>query len=283
MVLESIINPFRAVQRPWEMFFVGFVYANVAAFLSIWIFRSNSSLVMVFLTVLACVPLMYKTMKMEEAADVQLKTEGKILEQHSKVIKFLLMMFIGFVIAYALWFVILPSNIVQPLFQIQLETIGSINEKLTGNVHVGGDVLVQIFFNNLKVLLFAIFFSFFYGAGAIFILTWNASVISAAVGTFAKQRLAETVSAGASAGVFGVAVAFSAGLLRYFIHGIPEIAAYFVGGLAGGIVSVAMINRDLDNIRFKKIMLDALDLFLLAIGILVFAALLEVYITPLFF
>ena len=83
--------------------------------------------------------------------------------------------------------------------------------------------------------------------------------------------------------VFSYFYAFPLGLLRYFIHGIPEIAAYFLGGLAGGIISVAMINHDLESDHFRNIFIDAIDLILLSILVLVFAALIEVYITPALF
>jgi len=283
VAIESIINPSKAIERPWEMFFVGILYSSIAIFLGVWIFKAYSSLIMVFLTVFAAMPFMYKTMKREEEVDVTLKDEGKILKEHAKVIKYLMYLFIGFVVSYAIWFVVLPASIVQSLFGTQLETIGTINAKIVGEVISPGSVFLQIFLNNFKVMLFAIFFAFFYGAGAIFILTWNASVISAAIGTFVKERIAAYAAAAGSAGMFNYFHVFSLGLLRYFIHGIPEIAAYFVAGLAGGIISVAVINKDLETNKFKNIMLDAVNLTLIAIGILVLAALLEVYVTPLFF
>ena len=131
--------------------------------------------------------------------------------------------------------------------------------------------------------MFCLFFSFFYGVGAIFILTWNASVISAAIGDFVRVRIADIASSVGAVNAFNYFHIFSLGLLRYFIHGIPEIAAYFVGGLAGGVISVAMINHDIETDRFKIIMMDALDLALIAVAILFIAALMEVFITPLFF
>jgi uncharacterized membrane protein SpoIIM required for sporulation len=71
--------------------------------------------------------------------------------------------------------------------------------------------------------------------------------------------------------------------LRYMIHGIPEIGAYFVGALAGGIVSVAIIRKDLRGERSWKILQDSLILVIIAVLILVVAALMEVYLTPLLF
>ena len=76
---------------------------------------------------------------------------------------------------------------------------------------------------------------------------------------------------------------FSFGLLRYFVHGVPEILSYFVGGLAGGIISVAVIKHDLYSDHREKILFDASELVLIAVGLLVVAAMLEVTVTPLLF
>jgi uncharacterized membrane protein SpoIIM required for sporulation len=283
MVLESFIHPFRAIKKPWQMFLIGFVYATIAVFLSMWIFKQYSSLVMVFLTVLATVPFMYKTVKMEEKADMTLKDESSVMKEHARVLEYLIFLFVGILISYSVWFVALPAGTVQTLFSTQLETISAINSKVVGNAFSSSSIFAQIFFNNIKVLMFCLFFAFFYGVGAIFILTWNASVISAAVGDFVKNKIAEYVANIGSINLFNYFHVFSLGLLRYSIHGIPEIAAYFIGGLAGGIISVAMINHDLESNKFKNIITDALDLSLIAVFILFFAALIEVFITPIFF
>ncbi|MFW9873622.1 MAG: stage II sporulation protein M [Candidatus Thorarchaeota archaeon] len=283
MALESLVKPSIAAKNIKTMFFIGFLYASIALFLSTWIFRSHASLVMVFLTVIASIPFMYKTMKMEENYDVKLKKEFSILKEHFLVLKGLLALFIGYVLAYSFWFIVLPSGTVQTLFTTQLETINVINNQISGAAVSSNSVFFQILLNNMKVLLFCLFFSFFYGAGAIFILTWNASVISAAIGTFVKEKLAALALAVGIPSVFHYFQFFSLGILRYAIHGIPEIAAYFIGGLAGGIISVAMVNRHLEGSRFSIIMRDAFDLGLIAVIILIIAAFLEVYITPIFF
>ena len=120
----------------------------------------------------------------------------------------------------------------------------------------------------------SILFAFIYGLGAIFILTWNASVIGTAIGIFVRSK----TIAGSS-----VLLSVPLGLYRYFLHGIPEILAYFVGGLAGGIISVAIINHDFGTKKFEKIILDSSELITLSLIILFVAALIECYITPLIF
>lgn len=298
MVLESLTTPQRAERKPWDLFFIGIIYASVGLFLAIWVFKEEASIVMVLLTVVACVPLMYNTLRLEEEKDTTIDTEKTLLKEHSRALSFFMFLFVGFCIAFSLAYIFLPESIVEAAFQTQTNTIRNINSQISGEMinsgaisggiiegeAIGGAFLfLQIFLNNFKVMLFCIFFSFFYGAGAIFILTWNASVISAAIGTFFRTHISDYASSLGLVKVAGYFHIYSLGLLRYFVHGLPEILAYFIGGLAGGIISVAVIRHDFGTQTFRKIVRDAFDLFLLAIVVLLIAAGIEVYITPLLF
>jgi len=282
MVLESIINPLKAEQTPWRLFFIGFLYSTVGMLLSIWVFEEYASLVMVFLTVFACVPLLYSTMMFEEEKDIRIENERVLLKEHSKAISFLIFLFFGMTVAFSLWYTILPAQITNSLFRIQTEMIVNLNQNITGNI-TNIMLFSKIFLNNLKVLIFCILFSFLYGAGAIFILTWNATVIGVAIGNFIRTHIssyATQLGLGAASSYFYAA---SLGLLRYSLHGIPEILAYFIAGLAGGIISVAVIRHNYSTKAFERILLDSSDLILIAVFILFIAALIEVYITPVFF
>jgi len=119
--------------------------------------------------------------------------------------------------------------------------------------------------------------------GAIFILTWNASVIGTAMGNFIRSNLAYYSNLVGFEKVTQYFQIISIGLLKYIIHGLPEILAYFVAGLAGGIISVAVIRHDFGTRKFEHILLDSADLLLLSIFILFLAGLLEVYVTPAIF
>jgi len=282
MVLESILNPLKAEQMPWKLFFVGFLYSSVGMLLSLWVFEGYASLVMVFLTVFACVPLLYSTMKFEEEKDLKIDCESKLLKEHGRAISFLVFLSFGMIFAFSLWYVLLPEQISTSLFGVQQSMISGLNQQLTGKVaHL--DLFGKIFLNNLKVMVFCVLFSFLYGAGAIFILTWNASVIGVAIGSFVKNHISLYAS---EHGFSSIAVYFSGsslGLLRYSLHGIPEITGYFIAGLAGGIISVAVIRHNYSTKSFERILLDSSDLILLAVFVLFIAATIEVYITPLFF
>jgi len=129
-------------------------------------------------------------------------------------------------------------------------------------------------------MIFCILFAFLYGAGAIFILTWNASVIAAAMGNIFKTELAKTAS---FVGFSNIATYFNVAtfsFFRYMTHGLLEIVAYFTAGLAGGIISIALIKH---NLQEERVLIDALDLVLISVGLLLVAGFIEVYITPLLF
>lgn len=283
MVLESIITPMRAERKPIELLFIGMLYTSLAIIFSLWIFRDHSSLVMVFLTVIALVPLTVNTMKLEERKDEVIKTEVKLLQEHARAIEFFMFLFLGMVIAYTVWYIFLPADMVQNLFNIQTQTIKQINSGITGLNIDSLRIFNRIFLNNVRVLVFCILFSFLYGAGAIFILTWNASVIAAAIGNSIRSALGEyLVTIGTlHAGHYFQIVSY--GFMRYALHGIPEIAAYFVGALAGGIISFAIIHRGISLKTFEKVIFDTSELLLISLVLLFAAALLEVYVTPVFF
>jgi len=123
---------------------------------------------------------------------------------------------------------------------------------------------VSILENNVYVMIFTLIFSIIFGAGAVFVLAWNASVIAAAISIFASNKIS------------GIPL----GIGRYMLHGFPEIAAYFVTALAGGIFGVGILRNGLKNKKFFKVMQNVIILLFIAILMLILAALIEVYISP---
>lgn len=280
MVLESLLSPWTAERRPSRLLLLGFVYCTIGVLLALWVFRTESSLIMVFLSSMAAIPLIYNIIQMEEKKDLQEMAERALLKEHAKALKAFILLFIGMTLAYAFWYVVFSGETIGVLFEAQSATIRAINGHFTASVTERLAEFSHIFLNNVRVLIFCILFSFLYGSGAIFILSWNASVIGTAMGNLVRNGLAE------AAQLFGfekVAHHFhviSYGLIRYAIHGVPEILAYFVAGLAGGIISVAAIKHDFGTQKFEHILLDSADLLLLALVILFGAGILEVWVTP---
>ncbi|MBU1198448.1 MAG: stage II sporulation protein M [Nanoarchaeota archaeon] len=285
MVLESLVSPFKAEQKPVKLLFLGAVFCSIAILLSLWIFKSQASLIMVFLISMAALPLVFNTIKMEEEKDLEGMEEKWLLKEHVKALKVFMYLFIGVTVAFSFWYLLLPSATVTGLFQSQTATINAINGRVTGHLGFSANMgfFSKIFLNNVKVLIFCILFSFVYGSGAIFILMWNASVIGTAIGNFMRSEIAKAVHLIGFEKVAHYFQVISLGLLRYSIHGIPEILAYFVGGLAGGIIGIAIIKHDFGTNKFEHILLDSADLLLLSLGILFIAAILEVFVTPAIF
>jgi len=67
------------------------------------------------------------------------------------------------------------------------------------------------------------------------------------------------------------------GLGSIALHGIPEIAAYFVAALAGGMLSVGILREKLKG-HFEKIFIDAIIFLALAEVLIILAAFIEAYV-----
>lgn len=288
-MLEMLINPKRAERRAWEMFIIGLFYASLSILLVNWIFSADavlakySGILIITFCVMFSMPFMYYVIKLEEEKDIKMEGSFKLLKEHNKALMSFLWLFLGFIIAFSFWYIVLPSSNTSNSFRAQVETYCMINRPsnfnecveqygLSGTGRTTGfltarEKLVAIFTNNIYVLIFTLVFSLIFGAGAIFILAWNASVIAAAIGIFSKSNLS----------------ALPLGVARYMIHGLPEIAAYFIGALAGGIVSVAIIKHEIRSEKFWNILQDSLNLIILAVIVLFIAAIIEVFITPIMF
>lgn len=285
MVLESIIDPFTAKKHPVWLFFIGLLFSALSFFFAYWIFREQAGMVMVFLTVILAVPLMYATIEEEEEEDWRGESEKNLLKEHGKAIIFLSSLFFGFVIGFTLLYVLLPADIVNNIFSVQVQTINKINgaTTTTGSYINSSGVFFTILMNNVKVLMFAVFFSFFFGAGAIFVLSWNASVIAAAIGNYVRNGLAQSASLLGLPGWYNYFHLIALGTLRYMVHGIFEIVGYFIGALAGGIISMGIINHGFKSQRFQNILYDAMVLILIAVVLLFVGAVVEVYFIPMMF
>lgn len=284
MVLEMLINPKKAERNPWELFFIGLVYSSMAIFLGLYIFKQYVGIVMVFLTTLACTYLVQGTLRREEKKDAVIPHELALLKEHGKALSYFMFLFLGFVVSFSVWYIVLPQAFTSQVFAVQEETIRCINSVgVEGCLSAPTESFVKIFLNNIKVLLFVLIFAFFYGAGSIFILAWNATVVATAIGIFVRNGIS---SAASSLGLPAIASYFSSyslGLLRYLTHGGFEILAYFIAALAGGIISVAVARHTFNSPGFRRVLWDSVDLVALSVGTLFIAAVVEVFVTPMLF
>ncbi|MDO8467771.1 MAG: stage II sporulation protein M [Nanoarchaeota archaeon] len=286
-MLESLIRPKEAEQKPWKMFFIGLVYASLSLILVNWFFSSDpvlskaSGMIVIAFCVMFSLPFMYRIIKLEEKEDEEIEGFWSVWKVHSDAIFAFMWLFLGFVIAFSFWNIILQNP---DLMNFQVGTYCQINSP--GNVedcvskYSTGSLLnptgaasdkisrfIAILENNIYVMIFTLVFSLIFGAGAIFVLAWNASVISAAIGIFTKYNINE----------------IPLGISRYMIHGFPEVTAYFITALAGGVFGVGFIRHGFRDKRFLRVLGNVFMLLFIALLVLVVAAWVEVYITPIIF
>lgn len=285
-MLESIINPQRLEKGPWKMLFVGIIYGSLSLLLVRWFFGGDvvlsqySGMIVVLFSVMFALPFMYFIIKQEEEEDERVFGFLSVWKTHKDAVFSFMWLFLGLIIAFSFWYIILQDP---NLFNAQIETYCRINspgniENCASNYRLSqigestGAVTKQLRFlsiveNNIYVMIFTLILSLIFGAGAIFVLAWNASVIAAAIGVFTQYKVSE----------------IPLGIARYMIHGFPEIAAYFITALAGGIFGVGVIRNGVRSKRFLHVVENVVILLFIAILILIFAAVIEVWFTPIFF
>ncbi len=283
-MLEAIIKPKSAEKSPWKMLPIGIVYASLSLILVHFFFPNDplaNGMTVVAFAVMFSLPFMYYMIKREEEEDEQIEGFFSVWKVHSDAIYAFMWLFLGFVIAFSFWNIVLQDS---NLLNFQIETYCKINSpgnvegcislySVTGKAaELTGSAAKELRFlsiieNNIYVMIFTLIFSLVFGAGAIFILIWNASVIAAAIGIFTKHQISE----------------IPLGIARYMIHGFPEIAAYFITALAGGIFGVGAIRNGIRNKKFLRVVENTAVLLFIAIVILIIAAAIEVYFTPIFF
>ena len=130
----------------------------------------------------------------------------------------------------------------------------------------------SIFKNNLKVMIIAWILSLFFGAGALFLITFNASIFASALVSVILIKVPRS-------GILYLYSFLACNMGIMFIHMIPEVSAYFVAAISGALLPAAFINDKLMSESFKKTIKESLILIVIAIAIVYISALIEVYVS----
>jgi len=257
MVIERLLTVKDAIRRPFWTFIAGGFIASICLLIGFLVFPYSVGLMTTFLITMASIPLMLSLASYEEA---RLKHKFKDIEFfssfefHKPLIKAYIAYFAGMVLSFSIIFIMLPEWAVYKIFEDQINEI-----RLIRGEFLGLGPFYSILINNLGVLLITFLFSFLFGAGAVFILAWNASVLATAIGLSAK----------ALGGLKGLPIA----MLTYFPHGSFELIAYFIGGIAGSLVSVAFCRKRVT--KLSLVLKDSFYLMSIAIIFLIIAAFIE--------
>ncbi len=286
MVLESIVSGIEVRRHPLVMMFLAAILSSLGIWTSYYTFPESASVLSIGFITIGIVPILYTIFILEEAEEAS--KGGKwhsFISRHFDIVSIYSWFFIGLILSYSIWYVVLPTEVSSVVFAEQntvIQGIGELRTELTGqlsgssgvcgeNLWCWFDVILQ---NNLRVLFLAIILSFVYGVGAMFLIAWNASVIGAVIGKDALMLLPEYASLGA----FAPIAAYFHGLIKALglvPHGIFEVLGYFVGAIAGALISIVVTKGHYRKHEIKQLVKDSLGLILLAVIFLLIGALIE--------
>jgi uncharacterized membrane protein SpoIIM required for sporulation len=273
MVLEGLLTPRQLETRPEQMFLVAFFSSLLGICSAYLLFPQVASFFSLVVITILTLPLMRRVFEIEEvweeeAAMLHLPTVS-LIRRHGLLIKLYLFLFLGVLFAFILTFILLPKDMLPTFFKHQIDTIEGVRALVAGHAPGPSDVFLAILYNNLRVLLVITSLSLLLGAGAILEICWNASVLAVAIGnSFRKYLLAG----------FPWMHALPLSLGTYLLHGIIEMVAYFIGAIAGGILSVVMIRYRFHRVRrgtLDVVLSDFLILLLISIALLAIGASVE--------
>jgi uncharacterized membrane protein SpoIIM required for sporulation len=253
MVLEAIISPNRVEKNILWAIPLGFMLSVVGLAIGLFLFPKDASLVGILFTTLAGVPFLRGILTIEEVKDEKIHEVIQFLRRNERVIKIYFLFFLGVTLSYIVLHYVLPADIVMQMFSKQISIFPGATP--TG-LFFGNALFQHIVINNLKIALIALILSFIYGAGAIMILTWNASALAIFLVSLRSFR----------------AVAFT------LPHAILEFSGFFIAAVAGGLISIAAERDKLYSKNFQDILTDGLLFFLVAVLVIVIAAVVEVTI-----
>jgi uncharacterized membrane protein SpoIIM required for sporulation len=266
-MFESILSFEKAEKKPWLMMIWAAVLASIAVLISaqisykVQISGQWFNLSGLFTVMFVIIPSAYyitqwikRDERMEEEA-IKKFHRNSFWEKHGSYIMISLFFFAGLTLAFSFWSYALPED----FFQVQSSKINQIQGVTGALTHGDFGSFARILSNNLQVTAFAFIFSLFFGAGAIFIIAWNASILGVYISQLSKHILEIPWWS-----------------IFFLPHGIPEIGGYLCAGLAGGLISAAVLRKN-DKKVLQIIILDSLKILGIGIVLILLGAAIEVY------
>jgi uncharacterized membrane protein SpoIIM required for sporulation len=282
MVMEFIFNPAKISRNPGIIFFEAMILSLMSVFLSIFVLPKDyvSVGILAFITI-GSIPVFGKLFSY--SSYLFNYSEG-FFTRHKKLFLQLIYFFLGVFCAFVFLFFLLGPNTKEIVFStqmIEVEGVSNLRNSITGQVsqtQLANDnnfnkVFKLVLSNNFGVILRAAALSFFYGAGALFLIAWNASVLATVISSEIASNLGVVLTS--PLGIFQAIFQTFISFIGYLPHGFPELLAYFIISFAG-----AMLARDLVKGLFTtefrwKIIGDLLFMLALSIFLLVIGAIIE--------
>ncbi|MEK6938662.1 MAG: stage II sporulation protein M [Nanoarchaeota archaeon] len=273
MVLEHIFPEDWLEHKGRYAFVLGVIYAVVGIVIASILFPGDPALVGVALTSMLLLPELYKIFDIEERQESmeQKVTLGGLWKDDVDVIKIYIFIFLGILIVYALSTMVLPQMQANSLFREQLEI--RYGQGFSGSATSGifsSDLFWGLLSNNFLVLIACFILALLAGDGAIFMISWNASVWGTIFGLTAKNAAA--FSGQNYFYLFGLI------MLIVFPHMITEALSYFLAAISGSIISKDVVSENFASNRFFEVFGFNFYLLIFALMFLVLGALIETFV-----
>ncbi len=269
MVLEQLY-PLRLIEEnPTYALLLGLCYSVIGIGASVILFPEDPAIVAVAFIAIMIYPTLNKLLKQEE--EIESKKEEfhpiRFLMEHRYVIYVYGLFFLGSLLAFSLFALILPNLATNHIFENQIQVL---YRSRTGNAIFSFGLLRDLISNNMGVFVLCFLAAFVFGDGGIFLIIWNASVWGTIFGNIAKTAAESTAQNPFFIFLIVIGVVSP--------HMILEAFSYVCSGSAGGIISKGLLKESFMNQRFRQITKNTTIFLIFAFIILLIAAVIETYV-----
>ncbi|MBT4651564.1 stage II sporulation protein M [Candidatus Woesearchaeota archaeon] len=278
MVLEHIFPENWLERKGRYAFILGIIYSIVGVLLASIIFRTDPALPAVAFTSLLLLPELYKIFSIEERKESMEKRISwrALWNDDIELIRIYVFLFLGILLVYSVGSMILPTFQTNELFHQQMDVrfneaeLQSLSGQATSSSVFSGNLFWSLLSNNFFVLLACFIMALLTGDGAIFFITWNASVWGTVFGITAKGA---SIFAGKHPFYF-----FGLVMLIVFPHMMIEAISYFLAAISGSMISKDVILEKFASDRFWEVFAFNIYLLLFALGFLLVGAIVETFV-----
>jgi len=219
---------------------LAFIFSTLSIFFAHWIYPSAASLLSISFLVIALTPSFYRLIEREELIVAHGAHKPPFLKRYEPVITAYVCIALGVFLSLSLWFTALPSDPTYTTNGYCSTTLPCKEEVFS--LQLEASVAGVDPARSLVIMGLAFSLALFFGTGALLILLWDISVIVVLLSLEPVQ----------------------------FVMRLPHEIAYFLAGLSGALLSVAVIRHEWRSHSFFAVLKDSLVLMGLATLIVLF-------------
>lgn len=230
-MLERLLKTQILANHPLYLFIIALCYVLLTFALSIFIFPVQDVPIAfpMVLSIIIAITFAF-ILSWEEKVETKVFHGLKeFLGEQLHVLEIYFFTFFGLVAGFFIIGMFTPQGVKEMLFARQL-----VHYKMGATAS-----FLDLLLNNLGVLIYTFVLSVLYGAGAVFVLVWNATFF----GLYLAQYL-------------------SVDFLKMFPHAVIEVVGYLAGAISGGLISEAIINERKRELLFRVLKRAAIFLAL---------------------